>query len=181
MIPRRVGCPIRKSQDHSSVTSSPGHIAGSNVLHRLSTPSHPPCALIGLTTPTNRRDKSRPSTEATVHALVRIHDAPRYGAIRCVTANRSHQPGRTPDGLPKGMSHRDQLSNATRYSYINGPAYKTEIQSQSNDSTSRRGKGGAKSARRYPVVKEPGLARDQPRLSRPPPSRRCFRGRKELC
>jgi hypothetical protein len=43
------GCPIRKSQDQSSVTSSLGLIAGSYVLHRLSTPRHPPCALDGLT------------------------------------------------------------------------------------------------------------------------------------
>ena len=53
------GCPIRKSQDQSSVTSSPGHIAGSNVLHRLSTPRHPPCALIHLITPTRFRQQRR--------------------------------------------------------------------------------------------------------------------------
>ena len=46
-IPFRVGCPIRKSQDHSSVTNSSGLIAGSCVLHRLLTPRHPPCALDG--------------------------------------------------------------------------------------------------------------------------------------
>ena len=49
------GCPIRKSQDQSSVTSSSGLIAGSNVLHRLSTPRHPPCALSSLTVPTSTR------------------------------------------------------------------------------------------------------------------------------
>ena len=51
------GFPIRKSQDQSSVTSSPGHIAGSNVLHRLSTPRHPPCALNNLTAPTSTRSR----------------------------------------------------------------------------------------------------------------------------
>jgi hypothetical protein len=51
------GFPIRKSQDQSSVTSSPGHIAGSNVLHRLSTPRHPPCALGDLTAPTATRSE----------------------------------------------------------------------------------------------------------------------------
>ena len=61
------GCPIRRSQDQSSVTSSPGHIAGSNVLHRLSTPRHPPCALDDLTAPTATRseldwDKAGPSS-----------------------------------------------------------------------------------------------------------------------
>ena len=54
-IPFRVGCPIQRSQDHSSVTNSPGLIAGSHVFHRLWTPSHPPSALVGLITPTRRR------------------------------------------------------------------------------------------------------------------------------
>lgn len=52
----RVGFPIRKSIDHSSVTSSLWLIAGSNVLHRLLTPRHPPCALSRLITPTCRHD-----------------------------------------------------------------------------------------------------------------------------
>jgi hypothetical protein len=46
---------IRKSQDHSSVASSSGLIAGSNVLRRLSTPRHPPFALIDLIMPTRPR------------------------------------------------------------------------------------------------------------------------------
>ena len=53
------GFPIRTSQDQSSVTSSPGLIAGSNVLHRLSTPRHPPCALSSLTVPTSTRSQGR--------------------------------------------------------------------------------------------------------------------------
>src|ERR671910_1555433 len=44
------GFPIRKPPDLSSVASSPGFIAGSNVLHRLLVPRHPPCALNNLTT-----------------------------------------------------------------------------------------------------------------------------------
>src|SRR4051794_7170507 len=48
MLP--AGFPIRKSLDHSSVTSSPRLIAGSYVLHRLLVPRHPPCALKNLTT-----------------------------------------------------------------------------------------------------------------------------------
>ena len=48
--PSRVpGFPIRKPPDHSSAASSPGHIAGSGVLHRLLMPRHPPCALKNLT------------------------------------------------------------------------------------------------------------------------------------
>ena len=43
------GFPIRRSPDRSSFTSSPGLIAGYNVLHRLLVPRHPPCALPILT------------------------------------------------------------------------------------------------------------------------------------
>ncbi len=42
------GFPIRTSRDHSLVTGSLGLFAGSYVLHRLSTPRHPPCALGSL-------------------------------------------------------------------------------------------------------------------------------------
>ena len=44
------GFPIRTSSDHSSVDSSPRHIAASHVLHRLPVPRHPPCALKHLQT-----------------------------------------------------------------------------------------------------------------------------------
>src|ERR1700743_1479768 len=40
------GCPIRKSSDIMLVCSSPKLIAAYHVLHRLSDPRHPPCALI---------------------------------------------------------------------------------------------------------------------------------------
>jgi hypothetical protein len=41
----RVGFPIRKSRDQWLVSTFPGLIAAAHVLHRLSTPRHPPCAL----------------------------------------------------------------------------------------------------------------------------------------
>lgn len=44
----QVGFPIRTSPDHRSVVTSPGLFADSNVLHRLSMPRHPPCALSSL-------------------------------------------------------------------------------------------------------------------------------------
>ena len=44
------GFPIRKSPDHSLFDSSPRHIAAYYVLHRFSTPRHPPCTLHSLTT-----------------------------------------------------------------------------------------------------------------------------------
>ncbi len=53
----REGCPIRRSQSQCSVTSSSGLFAGSHVLHRLSTPRHPPHALINFVTPTRPRPR----------------------------------------------------------------------------------------------------------------------------
>src|SRR6478672_3648538 len=44
----RVGFPIRKSRDQRLVSTSSGLIAATHVLHRLSAPRHPPCALILL-------------------------------------------------------------------------------------------------------------------------------------
>ncbi len=55
--PEGPGFPIRTSQDHRSVTNSPGLFAGSNVLHRLSTPRHSPHALIDFVTPTRPRPR----------------------------------------------------------------------------------------------------------------------------
>ena len=48
-----LGFPIRTSPDQRSVANSPGLIAGSNVLHRLLMPRHPPCALHSLPNKTN--------------------------------------------------------------------------------------------------------------------------------
>src|SRR5436305_9950924 len=39
---------IRRSRDHWMVSSSSGLIAAAHVLHRLSVPRHPPCALVLL-------------------------------------------------------------------------------------------------------------------------------------
>src|SRR4051794_35854587 len=41
----RVGFPIRRSRGQRLVSTSPGLIAAAHVLHRLSAPRHPPCAL----------------------------------------------------------------------------------------------------------------------------------------
>ena len=53
------GFPIGRSQDRRLVSSSPGLIAGSHVLHRHSTPRHPPHALGSLITPTSNRFGSK--------------------------------------------------------------------------------------------------------------------------
>jgi hypothetical protein len=55
------GYPIRKPSDHSSVDSSPRHIAASHVLHRPLMPRHPPTALNNLTT-TNQHTQHTPQT-----------------------------------------------------------------------------------------------------------------------
>src|ERR671929_447216 len=44
----RVSFLIRKSRDQRLVSTSPGLIAAAHVLHRLSAPRHPPCALVLL-------------------------------------------------------------------------------------------------------------------------------------
>ena len=49
----RLGFPIRRFLDHCLVTSSLRLIASSYVLHRLSTPRHPPYALNDLVMPTS--------------------------------------------------------------------------------------------------------------------------------
>ena len=81
------GCPIRKSQDHSLVASFPGLIAGSNVLHRLWTPSHPPRALSSLTTPTS--DRPINPFGANPFNVLRLI---RAGTTRCVTINNAAIP-----------------------------------------------------------------------------------------
>ena len=62
----RLGSPIRTPPDHSSVANSPGLIAGSNVLHRLLMPRHPPCALHSLPN-TNTQQKQQRHTLQNKH------------------------------------------------------------------------------------------------------------------
>src|SRR6202035_2241915 len=64
------GFPIRTSSDPRSVDSSPRHIAASHVLHRLSMPRHPPCALKHLL---NTKTKESNYTKRTRHHGQRIH------------------------------------------------------------------------------------------------------------
>ena len=47
--PALTGCPIRKSRDCRLLDTCPGLIAAYHVLHRLSTPRHPPYTLSNLT------------------------------------------------------------------------------------------------------------------------------------
>ncbi len=82
-----LGFPIRKSSDQRSVDSSPRHIAASHVLHRLSMPRHPPCALRHLQTlqkPKNKiaqkrtryRERQRICFDARNHYPILKHHTP---------------------------------------------------------------------------------------------------------
>ena len=58
-----LGFPIRTPPDQRSVANSPGHFAGSHVLHRLSMPRHPPCALNNLPTTNHQHTQQTPPTQ----------------------------------------------------------------------------------------------------------------------
>jgi hypothetical protein len=172
-----VGCPIRRSTDRSSVTSSLWLIAGSNVFHRLSMPSHPPCALIGLTTPTKRRGdrRSKPTiprrSRSAVHALESMNAPSKILRRKSVVSRRTvhHIQDEHPAADPKNR-RPIPAQYATRYS--TRPRLQDGNQSQRRRlNKSVEGKAGPKSARRYPVVKEPGVFWDQPGVGRSPLSR----------
>ena len=76
----REGCPIRRSQSQCSVTSSSGLFAGSHVLHRLSTPRHPPHALIDFVTPTRPRPKPALERDAQTRSHWESHRPAKSGA-----------------------------------------------------------------------------------------------------
>ena len=78
----REGCPIRRSQSQCSVTSSSGLFAGSHVLHRLSTPRHPPHALINFVTPTRPRPEHRSAREAQTTHPEGSHRPAKSGAFK---------------------------------------------------------------------------------------------------
>ena len=68
-----LGFPIRTPPDHSLVANSPGLIAGSNVLHRLLMPRHPPCALHSLSQ--QRQDNTHKETTP-AHPPIKEADQP---------------------------------------------------------------------------------------------------------
>ena len=67
-----MGFPIRRSADHHLFDSSPRLIAAYHVLHRLSTPRHPPCTLHSLNTFTARCGAMHTSS----FGAIRIHYCP---------------------------------------------------------------------------------------------------------
>jgi hypothetical protein len=84
------GFPIRRSPDQSSFDSYPRLIAAYHVLHRLSTPRHPPCTLSSLTTFMN-------SCDQTV-SITRVH------LYTCHRSGLARQPGSSNRRIPGAMS-----------------------------------------------------------------------------
>src|SRR5689334_10586997 len=81
---RLTGFPIRTPPDHSLVANSPGLIAGSNVLHRLLVPRHPPIALSSLSHNKNYKDARVHYTVLKIRAGLPdlIHHYPRAMTLR---------------------------------------------------------------------------------------------------
>src|ERR1700756_2709198 len=73
---RRPRFPIRKSSNHSPVAGSSRLIAGSNVLHRLLVPRHPPCALINLTLGTTCKNLQKTEDARVHYAVLKIRTEP---------------------------------------------------------------------------------------------------------
>ena len=88
-----LGFPIRTSSDQRSVDSSPRLIAASYVLHRLSVPRHPPCALKHLQTQKPFIRKITPqqtNTRMSPDASLKKRNAPRPNS--CQLDARNHYP-----------------------------------------------------------------------------------------
>src|SRR4026209_2777210 len=91
-----VGFPIRTSRHHRLVSISTGLIAAAHVLHRLSAPRHPPCALVLLIEKNTFHHygvfKVRADQELMRACPSKLNSVERRG-------RRSSRRGRTPDGL----------------------------------------------------------------------------------
>jgi hypothetical protein len=106
------GYPIRTSSDPCSVDSSPRHIAASHVLHRLSMPRHPPCALKHLQTqkPTIKKSKlhktNTPPPPGAAHLLRCSQPLSNYQTPHPTTKwsdnNPHNKPSKTAPGVASG-------------------------------------------------------------------------------
>jgi hypothetical protein len=82
-----LGFPIRTSPDQSLVSGSPRLFAATHVLHRLSTPRHPPHALSSLVTRSSfSRNRSRASRIETKVQVYKYLDTTLYNSIQ-ITRN----------------------------------------------------------------------------------------------
>lgn len=78
------GLPHSEIPGSQFASNSPGLIAGCHVFHRLSTPSHSPCALTGLVTPTGCRIRSPQSVSSSDLNM----DVPAHARLK----SRDHSP-----------------------------------------------------------------------------------------
>ena len=115
-----LGFPIRTSPDQRSVANSPGHIAGSNVLHRLSMPRHPPCALNNLPTTNHQHTQTtHPTKEASVRVYQqssgtnRLREHTKRSIITKQHITHTHQP-HTQDIKPKGGDRKPRAGGCSR-------------------------------------------------------------------
>lgn len=116
------GFPIRTSSDPRSVGSSPRHIAASHVLHRLSVPRHPPCALKHLQHKTKKmshhphtppKECMRVSEKFALHAE---HTRPTKTHCAQMLATTIHKSNTTPHHQSRATTnpptpHRGQRKN----------------------------------------------------------------------
>ena len=96
----RLGSPIRTPPDHSSVANSPGLIAGSNVLHRLLMPRHPPCALHSLPNTNTQQKQQRHTLQKQTPTHDQPHPTNKRGA-------QGQQCGRCSRPLSRNQTTRD--------------------------------------------------------------------------
>jgi hypothetical protein len=95
-----LGFPIRTSSDQRSVDSSPRLIAASYVLHRLSMPRHPPCALKHLQHKKPKMSKNCTSTQHKTHPQKRRH------ASCCVRCSQPLSTNQTPHPTTKWSGNK---------------------------------------------------------------------------
>src|SRR3954453_13427733 len=102
------GFPIRTSSDQRSVDSSPRHNAASHVLHRLSMPRHPPCALKHLQHKKPKINELKNSEIAHQHTK---SARPHKGTdTTCVLDARNHYPQIKHHTPPPKMKRQPVLS-----------------------------------------------------------------------
>ena len=99
------GFPIRRSPDRSSFTSSPGLIAGYNVLHRLLMPRHPPIALSSLSP--NQNDQQQNKLQKMLASTIQFSTNP-------PTPNpHPDTPGQNSGSTPNPHHPRRKIGNPT--------------------------------------------------------------------
>ena len=122
-----LGFPIRTSPDQRFLANSPGLIAGWYVLHRLSMPRHPPCALNNLPTTNHqhtqqtharrRQLQHKPHKEHTKQSnetTLNKHHTPPPRPPTHTPLNKQESPGRNPNDRVRMLASTIQESNTKK-------------------------------------------------------------------